>query len=242
MSSVLAQMNLVFDEDEFSSQIYQEKETDFQEDPLVLACSAYELANRGGGFYSLEDNRVIENITTEIRDHAEKIRKYYSKKLFWVSLSNPRELSNYRKRLSFLLEHRVRKCVDKDSGIYYKLPMFYEEDVIYDEFKSKYKTTNLPEPKKFHYPNGQKKEIIKLEFLKSTVSRQQKRKIERFWFTDGEYLFGINIEQENPLIDMFRSIIENGTVVFETYRNIDRIDQLNYYKLFRFNFLKENNA
>jgi N-glycosylase/DNA lyase len=138
-----------------------------------------------------------------------------------------------------LLENRVRQCKDQDIGIYFKLPWFYEEDIVYEEFKNNYVVTDLP---RLAYNNKPNKTSIKLQFLKTTTSYQRKRKIERFWFTDSKYLYGIEVESNNPLMSMFKEILETKQLhTFNTYISQDRIDQMYFYKLFQFTFDKENN-
>jgi transposase-like protein len=75
------------------------------------------------------------------------------------------------------------------------------------------------------------------------VSRQRKRNIQRFWFTDNTYLYNIEIATDNPLLEMFNQlVIEKKTVTLDTYYNVDRIDQMYFYKLFKFSLAKETNA
>ena len=239
-------MNITVDEvDNIFSSTYKEKETKFEADPLVLAVALKEMFEETGVHSSLEDPRVLEHVTEAAREQAEQIRKYFSKKFFWNNLTNTRELSGFRSRVCYLLENRVRVCKEKDIGIYYKLPYFYEEDMIYDEFKKQYNTTDLPY--KTWYAGGlnkkTEKERITLKYIKTTACRQQKRNINRFWFTDSKYLYSIMIANDNPLLDMFKQlVIDSVEVTFETYYNVDRIDQMNFYKLFNFSLAKETNA
>lgn len=217
---------------------YTEKPTKYKEDPLVLACSVKALSEAGvGQYFSLDSTESTENITQEIRDHAEKVRKYYTKKYLWLNLKDNRNISDFRSRVCYLLENRVSECKDRDQGIYYKLPWFYDEDMIYDEFKQNYNTTDLPQRA---YDQRRVKTRLNLTYVKSTISRQQKRKLERFWFTDQTYLYNIEVAQDNPLLEMFRAMIEPGKqVMFNTLFNEERIDKMYYYKMFQFSFVKE---
>lgn len=228
----------VDDLDSIFSSKYNERETKFEEDPLVLAVSLKNLMDSTvGQYYSLEDSRVKENINDDIRAKAEQIRKYYGRKYFWNNLTNARSLSGFRGRACYLLENRIRICKDKDAGIYYKLPFFYEEDMIYDEFKKQYNTTDVPQIK----PSANRTNLT-LQYLKTTSSRQQKRNINRFWFTDSTYLYSIEVANDNPLLGLFRQlVVDKGTVTFDTCHNVDRIDQMYYYKLFNFTLVKEQN-
>jgi hypothetical protein len=234
MSSIL-----VNELDNIFNSTYQEKEVEFKEDPLVLSVSLKDLADRNPGvYYSLEDLRVLENVNDDIRDRAEQIRKYYGKKYFWSNLASNRSLSDFRGRVCYLLENRIRTCKDKDAGIYYKLPYFYDEDMIYDEFKKQYNTTDVPRVGNIN--TTKTKHQLTLTYLRTTSCRQQKRNLNRFWFTDNTYLYNIEITNDNPLLEMFKQLVtEKVTVTLDTYYNVDRIDQMYFYKLFNFALAKE---
>jgi hypothetical protein len=225
--------------DSIFSATYNEKEVEFKEDPLVLAVALKDImAHNPGSYYSLEDPRVLGNVTDEIRTLAEQIRKYYGKKYFWSNLASNRSLSDFRGRVCYLLENRIRTCKDKDAGIYYKLPYFYDEDMIYDDFKKQYNTTDLPNVGSVNTTKS--KHQLTLKYVKTTSSRQQKRNINRFWFTDDTYLYGIEIASDNPLLELFKQlVVEKITVAFDTYYNVDRLDQMYFYKLYNFTIVKE---
>ena len=237
-------MNIAVTEfDNIFSTDYKEKSTEFKEDPLVLAVSLKDLQeNNIGTYFSLEDDRVLNNIKDDIRTLAEQIRKYYGKKYFWTNLTNTRQISDFRGRVCYLLENRIRVCEGKDIGIYYKLPYFYDEDMIYDDFKKQYNTTDVPQIIRGGFLSKPVKSQIKLKYLKTTSSRQQKRNVNRFWFTDDTYLYSIEVANDNPLLDMFKDlVVEKVEVTFDTHYNVDRIDQMYFYKLFNFTLAKEQN-
>lgn len=217
---------------------YKEDIIDFADDPLVLACSAKSLSEKNNdSFYSLDGVPVGQNITQDIRNQAEVIRKHYAQKFFWASLNNQR-LSPIRTRIMELLEGRVRSCNENDRGIYYKLPFFYEEDMIYEEFKKNYNTEK---------PTGHivgKAIATRLTYLKSSTGIQKRQKIKYFWFTnDTKNLYCIQIELGNNLLGMFEMFLESTpTPVFITYLKEARLDKLHFYKLYSFKNIKEHNA
>jgi hypothetical protein len=113
--------------------------------------------------------------------------------------------------------------------------------MIYDEFKKQYNTTDVP--RVVHGGTTRHKTLLTLTYLKSTTSRQQKRNINRFWFTDNTYLYNIEVTNDNPLLDLFKQlVIEKMTVTLETYYNVDRLDQMYFYKLYNFSLAKDTNA
>lgn len=240
MSNILTQIQArQIQVSDIFSQEYRPQPTAFKSDPLVLACALQDLWLKHERYYNMEGEEVREHVTDEIRERAEEIRKYYTKKWFWASLNDQR-LSDYRRRVCYLLENRISKCEEKDVGIYFKLPWFYDEDMIYEDFKKTYNTTDLPQIK---YGMTPVRDRLTLTYLKSSTATQQKRKLERFWFTDGSYLFNITVTSDNPLLEMFRNMIEPGkSVTIDSYKSVDRVDQMYYYKLFKFKFVKEENA
>lgn len=211
-----------------------ERITEFKEDPLVLACTVKRLQDEGKGYRSIDSEDTVAEIIPQDRILADHIKEYYTKKFFWLALSDSRSLSDYRIRLINLLENNIRKCKDQDCGIYYKLPYFYQEDQTYERFKKIYKTNNL---KNIHLVKA--KEYIELDFIERTLTSQRKRKVENIWFTDGQFLFCIHLEQNNPLLEIFLSLIDRGKKVeFHSYKTVSRIDQMHFYKLYQYNLVK----
>lgn len=217
-----------------------ERITEFKRDPLILSCVTKRLLDTGQGYRNMEDETVLEYLTEDDVELAERIREYYTKKFFWRALSDSRTLSDYRRRLINLLENRITNCKDQDCGIYYKLPYFYEEDMSYDEFKKNLKTNDISS-----LGNKRSNRFLKqLEFLKTTLSAQRKRKIIRYWFKDdNNWLYGLELTSDNPLLGIFDDYLKDHPVVlFDTRLTEDRIDSMHYYKLFQYKFAKEKNA
>jgi hypothetical protein len=112
--------------------------------------------------------------------------------------------------------------------------------MIYEEFKKQYNTTDIP---RLSHSQKNPKPQLTLTYLKMSVSKQKKRNVNRFWFTDNTYLYNIEITSDNPLLDMFKQlVISKMTIALDTYYNVDRIDQMYFYKLYNFTLTKESNA
>jgi len=224
----------------FNDSQMAERITEFKEDPLTLSCVVKRLLETGQGYRNMNDTTTVNDITGEDRILANQIKDYYKKKFFWRALSDNRTLSDYRKRLINLLENNIRNCKDQDCGIYYKLPYFYEEDMVYDEFKKTLDTSKLSD-----LGNARQTLFLKqLTFLRTSFSGQRKNKIVRYWFNDdNNWLYGLSLTQDNPLLAIFDSYLkEHGTVVFDTRLVEDRIDDLHYYKMYNYKFVKEKYA
>lgn len=239
VSNIIAQINarqMPF----FNDVQMAERITEFKEDPLVLSCVVKRLLEEGHGYRDMNDTSTVEAITDQDRQQAKQIKEYYTKKFFWRALSENRPLSDFRRRLINLLENRIRNCKDQDCGIYYKLPYFYQEDMIYDDFKKNLITDTISSLGS----SRQNRMTKRLEFLKTTLSAQRKRKIIRYWFKDdNNWLYGLDLTSDNPLLMIFDDYLaEHPTVIFDTKLSEDRIDSMNYYRLYQFKFVKEQNA
>jgi hypothetical protein len=238
-------MNVTLEEFDLFEKTYVEKSKTLKEDPLVLSCVVKRLSTENEGvYYSLEDERLLEDIRKEDREQAELIRKYFTKKFFWQNFTDNRNLSSFRNRVCVLLETRIHECKDQDLGIYFKLPWFYDEDMIYEDFKKSYKTVDVPNIV-YGVPYGSKRvrEILNLKYIRHTFCYQRKRKIRRLWFTDQQYLFSIEVEDANPLLETFIDSLTSSTnVKLEAFRSPDRIDKMHFYKIFNFKLLKEEHA
>lgn len=228
-------MTAIIVQDLFPLTTYQDdKKKIWDIDPLVLAVSLKDIADKTGIILNLENPDVKENVNQTIIDQAEIIRKYYTKKFFWKNLSSNRQLSNYRIRLCHILESRTLETKDRDTGIFFKLPWFYQEDMIYEEFRKKFKTTDISSE------NESLDSIRSLSFLRTTLRWQNKRKIEHLWFKDDcDYLYSIILEKDNPLIETFYNFIKDSEFCkFKANYKIDRIDNLYFYKLNRFTLIE----
>jgi hypothetical protein len=200
-------------------------------DLLEAACVLKDLAP---SFTDISSPSVQSAITPEIKTKAAEIRKYYTRRWFWSSL-NSIQLSPFRQRAQYLLESRTREVQKNDIGIYVKLPWFYEEDMIYEDFKTTLITSDIP------HVAVRGKQIIEVTYLRNSHSWQGKRKITRYWFkNDQNYLFNIEVAIDNPLVHVFEdAIAERATCKFETFLKSSRIDQMYFYNMFNFKLVKE---
>lgn len=233
LASILKEIRI----EDFDFQTYRDdKEKTWDIDPLILSVSLKDLSDKTGRIFSLENSEVRNNVTPEIVARAETIRKYYTKKFFWKNLSGTGNLSPFRQRLCYLLENRSLITKDRDAGIYFKVPWFYDEDMIYDDFKNTLITKDLPRLDHKVQPIAKR-----LTFISKSFGWQHKRKARHFWFKDDDkYLHGITILDDNPLLETFESLIQSlESCVFITRISEDRIDDMYYYKLHKFKLIKE---
>lgn len=202
-------------------------------DPLVLACRLKEMYDKLGYIpHDLSDDAVAKSVTKATRERAEEIRKFYTKRHMWAAMRGNTQLSDYRHRMAELLNNRETVIRERDVGIYWKLPWFYDEDRIYDNFKKVFVTTNIPK-------HCDQERVVHLQLVETTLGWQRKRKNHRYWFRCADnYLYNISILEENFLFDFFRSvIINNGDYKFSTKLINCTLDGMQYYKLQNFKLI-----
>lgn len=207
--------------------------TEYSVDPLVCSVAMY----RNSTSYGLL--KAADSITDEDRDQANAIRNYYSKKYFWDSLKAQRPQSEYRQSAVRLLAITEGwKLTDRDAGLFVKLPWFYAEDRVYDEFRS---TLNVNR-ESYVGPNAFNAVTKKLTYLKKTIRWQGSKRAVSFWFKDdANKLSAITVFADNPFIDIFEEQIQVPRV-FEFAPKVDRLIDMWYNTMKSFKIVKESNA
>jgi hypothetical protein len=172
----------------------------FKGDPLALV-----LAYRENG---MENWKITEHLTSSstwdllaTKEHVQQandIKKYYRNK-FVINIfkHGDRGMSKFRQDLRDYVESDNPYTVYKnDIPMIVKLPEFYEEDKMMDEFVKEYRMDAK------HYEN-----VTDSRFL--YPMRKHHRKTKRtdqlhFWFQDSNKLvYRINIDPKNPLLHLF---------------------------------------
>jgi hypothetical protein len=211
----------------------EEHITEYAVDPLACSVAMY----RNSTSYGLL--RAVNTITDEDQAQANAIRDYYSKKYFWDSLKAQRPQSEYRQNAVRLLAiAKDWKLTDRDAGLFVKLPWFYAEDQVYDNFRS---TLNV---KREHYvgPNAFDTVAKKLTYLKKTIRWQGSKKTVSFWFKDdANNLSAVTVFADNPFNDIFEEQVQVPRV-FEFTPKVDRLTDMWYNTIKSFKFIKESNA
>jgi predicted DNA-binding protein YlxM (UPF0122 family) len=185
----------------------------------------------------LEDPRIKASITGEDFDDAEAIKEYYSKKIMWNSLRDSK-ISDYRRTLVQLLQHPKTMLTKREVGMFVTLPYFYEEDQTLDTIAKQYRVTDCPAVK----PNLERVQR-RLVYIHSTRKWLNRCKNIYYWFADdNQFVYCIQIEEKNVLRNFFEHcILTESSTLFDTH--ITKVEYpFDYYKMFDYKILKENNA
>lgn len=212
-------------------ELFDDRGSKFDVDPL--ACSVAYLRKTGN--YGITHNK--DDILPEDYDRAKQIREYYTKKYFWNSLKSTRPQSEFRSNAQRLLAITESwRLKERDEGFFVKLPAFYAEDIVYDQFVSQFKT----DMESVRSNTGQCV-ARRLEFLTKTFRWQQNKKVS-YWFKDNKNrLYCYTTMDGHPFNALFEEKIEQPQT-FEFGCGVDNISTMWYNTIKSFSILKEQNA
>lgn len=207
----------------------QESKAVFKIDPLVCAI-AYKRKNRANGLENEQENYTPDDVAK-----AAEIREYYSKKFFWENLKSNRPQTDFRSNAIRLLSITDEwQLTDRETGLFVKLPCFYEEDIIYDEFRK-----TLITDEKFYRAKGRNDPFrVELTHLATTL-RWQGSKRRAFWFKDANnYLYSITTMDNNPLNSVFEDVVKQP-MVYEFRNSVDHVTDMWYNDVRYFKIIKD---
>ena len=210
-------------------ELLKERKTKFEVDPLVCSVSFH----RRKGSYGLLDSK--EDVNEDDLNLAKQIREYYTKKYFWNTLKNIRPQSDFRTNAYRLLSIEKKwDLTERECGLFVKMPAFYAEDQIYDQFKS-----TLITDRKTYVDKGPMKSVVeRLEYLGKTF-RWQGNKRTSYWFKDSQSrLYSYTTSHNHPFNDLFEEKVQTPQLM-EFSCGIDNISDMYYNNIGSFSFVKE---
>ena len=218
---------------------FEPKHIAINEDPVVLACTIKRLrkiATENPKDHTLntiriplhllsisEDENIISPlITDDDRQLAKTIRDHYSKKLTWIILQEE-SISEYRSKLKKLLLVTDNLYTDKQCGIAYKLPYFYEYDMALVDIFGGEANSLIGE---FSTESQQKQ----LTFITKLNASQRKKKTYEYWFSDdtGNRVV-IELDTFNPLLPLWEAHIQSTPITVTAKFNPVYKDKFKYY-------------
>lgn len=201
------------------------------EDTLALSVAWKRLKDKSfkTNFSSLLDRQLFEFVNEEDKIIASAIRDYYSKKIMMLNLKNDRPLTKFRKDLSKYIQSSGSLVQQKELGMIYYLPYFYEYDCNLDYVKS---TVDL-HPEFINIPRKTQVEVTKhLTPIKKIYKNQKRVKTYQYWFKDEDNVANmLQFETSNPLLHIWDYNFDNNSkiAIFGTYNSFS-IDNMFYYR------------
>lgn len=171
------------------------------DDPIALACASYNFWRLGGYRWA-----SIETMTPteQDRQQAELIRSYYRARITFERLRSNTEqpISEFRRKLMGIIDGYYQ-ITEKDLGILYRLPYFYEEDLAHDDIVARFPSMGA---RSF----GDNSATFSL-YRRVLVSRQRYETVQLWLQTDAyEAATCIAVRADNPLLPLLEGIVAQG--------------------------------
>jgi hypothetical protein len=176
------------------------------------------------------DDEVVKLVTTEDKEEANKIRKYYGQQLIMWTLKGL-QLSPFRKDLQKYVNGDSNKFQDTMIKLVTKLPYFYSFDIEFDEVKREFDEI----PSSIN--------ILKSPFVltpvKSLIRKNKRIKCVEYWLKDSNnWGYKIQIEINNPLQHIWdKHFNNNSELTLAGIGTPKRLDDLKYFQLLNWKLL-----
>jgi hypothetical protein len=198
--------------DEANSAYPRNDKLKFKGDPLALVLAYREK--------DMENWKITERLTSSstwdllaTKEHvrqANDIKKYYRNKFILNALKHSDHgMSKFRRDLREYVESDDPYTVYKnDIPMIVKLPDFYEEDKMMDEFQKEYHMTS----EFYTMYNG----ITTLKPLRKHQRKTKNHNAINYWFTDhSNRIYRISIKPDNELIHLFEREFDKDLVTMD---------------------------
>ena len=206
-------------------------------DPL-----AFTLASLDSG---MSKSNIVDTLGTEnpkgvwiaeFDQQANDIRKYYRNKLMLRTLKHSNiKMSKFRQDLYNYVESNNPYTIDRnDIPMIVKLPDFYAEDKMMDQFVKDYVMDSK------HYQNQTAHDSLTLYPMRKFHRKTQSSDLLHYWFCDDANLvYRIDLEPKNPCVHLFEREFANSSIKFNTLCNLikTRGQPYAFYKLNKWEIL-----
>lgn len=195
-------------------------------DALALSCCAWRLGQANNTEYGFQSEHVKENLLPEDFEHAELVRKYYSKKIVWSQL-NGKQVSPFRAELLAYLHNDPKVISESICGMIYRLPFFYQEDQVIDRLMSQADVSPLKVDLKFE------SKTKSLKPMEITKRRSKRDKSNNYWFLDEDRrLCSITVAMPNPLEHLWLDLFDSSAIIKITGRYVEKHrEQNSFYQI-----------
>jgi hypothetical protein len=180
----------------------------FRDDPVVLGVAAYRLWKT----QALTRWTDFNDIAVDSEDHqvAQHLRSYYQERtqhiLFDVLRKGSTGVSEFRKKLALIAVDQYKDHVERDRGLFYRLPYFYHEDLALDRVFAKSAVTDL----NYYAQFVNQTQTLCLTPLERVFRSRRSMESVLFWFLDQEQqgIYQITVLSNNPLLSLFDGMFE----------------------------------
>ena len=175
---------------------------------------------------SLLDDNLFRQVTEPDRVQANIIRDYFSKKIVIWTLKDVK-LSKYRKDLSAFIHGTNNKVTEELLPLIYRLPEFYEYDIVVDSFKQDI-TLDIPGFNEMQPTNTK----VILTPIKCVYKRNTKVNQFEYWMKNSYgNAFLIVVEPYNPLKHIWDTMFKQEHLYIDALLYPKKLDDIQYFKL-----------
>lgn len=176
----------------------------FKEDPVALSCASYRLWSMGGPRWSdINDAPIGE----EDRITALELKKYYRDRLILDALKNNNNgRSEFRNKLAKLVINEL-EYTDREIGMLYRLPYFYQEDLAVDRVVAQ--TQDAKEVFRGH------RQMATYTLIEKVLRSRRSGEYYNYWLASDvdQAAYYVTIKTDNPMRLLFESVIKQPVQV-----------------------------
>lgn len=205
---------------------------ELNEDALALSCTWKRLRDTNDKIRihinSITSAELFDNITTEDKEFANKVRDHYSKKIMMLKLKGTK-LTNFREDLNKFVHGDGNKVTEDMFPLIYRLPEFYDYDLKFTEIYTK-ADCNHTLSKNLH----SKQQSMTLKPLGKLSRKTKTNKTIEYWFKEKttDSLAMIPIDPKNELLPLWNRLFENkSTMEISGITFVKPIDEIEYLSI-----------
>ena len=193
-----------------------------KDDPVVLAMASYRMWHTTGVRWADFENILV---TDDDRVHANDLRKYYAGQMTMDALKGEGLKTSFRKKL-YAIAKNCHEYTKEDTGLLYRLPYFYEEDLTLDRLASEFQSVET----------SVKKELRGVFSLHKKMLRSRRNgEYYHYWLKQegSQYLFKLVIRHDDVLRSLVESVLETPREYTATayYKGMQGKRRFNYILL-----------
>lgn len=177
----------------------------FHDDPLALSCASYRLfkENPARRFVNIDTLTAAD----EDRVHAQSIRKYYGALYMMKALSGV-PLTKFQQKASQFLAG-LHHLTTEETGLLYKLPYFYEEDITLDR---------IVEQTVSGSNRRVESKILELTPLEQVFQSRKGAEVIQFYYRDQHNVAAVvQVRTQDPLLPMIRGLFKQPQIRVQTH-------------------------
>lgn len=193
-----------------------------KDDPVALTMASYRMWHTAGIRWADFEHVLV---TDDDRVHANDLRKYYAGQMTVDALKGSGLGTPFRRKLYAISTH-CHEYTKEDTGLLYRLPYFYEEDLALDRLASEFKSVEVSVSKELRGVFSLHKRMLR--------SRRSGEHYHYWLKQEGsDYLFNLVVRHDDVLRSLVESLLEKPREYTATayYKGMQGRRKFNYIQI-----------